>query len=86
MVTDDSYLAVARLLRSLLGALGEDGSYLGGKEMSRVLQDGTGAKGVVYGPKTVAVHGGSEYELAIGQNVSSRSEWPDRRHPDGKYR
>ena len=85
VVTSDSFLANARLLRRLLEPLGEGGSYLEGKELSHVVQQRLGMNGVIYGPKA-AVGVGAEYELTIGQNVMPRNEWPNRRHPDGKYK
>ena len=87
MVADESFLAVARLLRELVGELGEGGTFLGEKEVAEAVQGGVGrGVGVVYGPRGgKGVGDQGRYRLGVGRDVVVRSMWGGRRHPDGVY-
>lgn len=83
-IKDDSFLAIARLLLPLLNVLDKQGTLLDGKELAEALQLRHGRDGVVVGPrKTQDDQRG--YYLDIGEDVPVRREWPERRHPAGKY-
>ena len=85
VIKDDSMLAVARLLRPLVDMLGDTGTAMTGRDMSKTIADNPEfAGGVVYGPW--APMGSDEYYLDLAGDVSTVNDWPEGRHPDGTYR
>ncbi|KAL8923166.1 MAG: hypothetical protein Q9208_004729 [Pyrenodesmia sp. 3 TL-2023] len=83
-IKDDSFLAIARLLRPLVNVLGNEGTLLDGKEMAKAIQTKSRGAAVVVGPMK---NQGSQdgYSLNIGETVPLRRGWPEHRHPAGKY-
>lgn len=83
-IKDDSFLAIARLLRPLVNVLGNEGTLLGGKELAKEIQAKSHGSGMVVGPMKIQ---GSQnrYCLDIGEKVPLRQSWPEHRHPAGKY-
>lgn len=89
IVTDDSFLTIARLLSNLVGTSewGRIDPKLG-KQLSGALQEGSGGRrGLTYGPRREEGPQ-SGYLLAIGEDVIPRSELKKKGgwHPNGEYR
>lgn len=83
-VKDDSFVAIARLLRPLVDKVGNAGTLLEGKELSRVIQRNIPVGSVVYGPRRREDHQ-LGYYLDVGEDVDLRQQWEGGRHPDGIY-
>ena len=85
VVKDDSVLAMARLLRPLVDVLGDTGTAMEGKDLSKKIAENPSYKGgVVYGPRK---HMGSdEYYLDLEGDIQTADEWERGKHPDGVYR
>ena len=79
IVKDDSSLAVARLLRPLVGRLGDSGTLLDGNATSDAVHR---AGGLVYGPRPSRPSG--DYYLDIASDIPPRLK--NERHPDRRYR
>ena len=79
VVTDDSNLAVARLLKGLVDPLGHEGGLLLGPEIAEAVQK-EGAS-VSYGVRE-GVDGRS---LELGPDLQVRKRLPGRKFPAGRY-
>ncbi|KAL8726216.1 MAG: hypothetical protein Q9166_006841 [cf. Caloplaca sp. 2 TL-2023] len=84
VVKDDSSLAITRLLLPLLDVLGGEGTLLEGKELAKAIQTKIGGQGIAVGPRKTE-DGQAGYSMDIGKGVPLRQEWPDERHPAGRY-
>ncbi|KAK0509699.1 hypothetical protein JMJ35_008093 [Cladonia borealis] len=82
IIKDDSNLSTARLLRPLVDHLGGQGTLIGGKDLSKAMED-NGVKGLVYGPREDPGAGGRI--LDISDRVMPRRTLARWRHPDGIY-
>ena len=78
VVTDDSNLAVARLLKGLVDPLGHEGGLLVGSEIAEAVQKGGS---VSYGVSERV--GGRSLEL--GPDLQVRKRLPGRQFPAGRY-
>ena len=82
IISDYSNLSTARLLRSVTAPLASSGALLDGKQASQALA-ASAVSGLVYGPKQDEWSQG--YYLTLGTDVKRRIDFPNRRHPEGKY-
>ena len=82
IIKDDSNLAIARLLRSVVDTLGDSGTLLTGEEISEAIRK-SGKSEVIYGPSSV--EGFQGFFLDLNQSINPRAELVGNRHPDGKY-
>ena len=79
VITDDSNLAVARLLKGLVEPLGHEGGLLDGKEIAEAVQQESVKVG--YGVR----EGETGTILEIGDGLDRRKTLPGRRFPTGTY-
>ena len=85
VIKDGSMLAIARLLRPLVDVLGDTGTIMTGKEISKKVSKAKDFQdGVVYGPRTY--EGSEEYYLDLAGDNNTLQFWANGRHPDGTYR
>ena len=81
-IKHDSNLSPARLLRPLIDSLGDLGAYMSGQGLSQAIQRPRPG-GLVYGPRNM--EGSGDYSLDISGDIRLRADWPNRRHPEGRY-
>ena len=80
VITDDSNLAVARLLKGLVEPLGHEGGLLDGTEIAEAIQQEEEVK-VGYGVR----EGETGTILEISDGLQSRKRLPGRKFPTGTY-
>ena len=79
VITDDSNLAVARLLKGVVDPLGQGGGLLNGPEIAEAIQKERGT--VSYGVR----EGEAGRILEVGEGLEVRKRLPGRRFPAGNY-
>lgn len=79
VITDDSNLAVARLLKGLVNPLAQGGGLLNGPEIAEAIQKGKDK--VTYGVR----EGEAGTILEVGEDLHVRKRLPGRRFPAGQY-
>ena len=79
IITDDSNLAVARLLKGLVDPLGHGGGLLNGPEIAEAIQKERDK--VTYGVRA----GEAGTILEVGEGIQVRKRLPGRKFPAGQY-
>ena len=83
VVTDDSFVTIARLLNERVRRRDEDGTERHEQgEGQATGETAYTSDGFVYGPLSM---GGGNYVLHMGESVNSLKRWEGGRHPDGIF-